>query len=286
MKAQLCSFRAGASNLRDAALFVALTYAQSWLFWVPGALLRPTDSAIADFMLALGSLTPLAVAFYLNRWAGRTTFHWTRWLKTLAVRGIAVAFCAPVALLLPSIMFGMYAQGFSLERFLTDAQNLPTLLLGFSVLAFGEEAGWRGFLLPRLQGLHLPFLNAVMGLAWGFWQLPLVVTYPGAAAFEGAGVYTLAFLVFALLITPFFTRLALRYDVNVLLPTLLRAALYAMFAVYSTQAPFDLWSHPYGIIMLAWLVVLSLALYPQLWQGKRAGGESELERVLPLEAVK
>ena len=40
--------------------------------------------------------------------------------------------------------------------------------------ATGEEAGWRGFALPRLQETQGPFkASLILGLTWNFWHLPL-----------------------------------------------------------------------------------------------------------------
>jgi hypothetical protein len=40
--------------------------------------------------------------------------------------------------------------------------------------ATGEEAGWRGFALPRLQDTHGPVkASLILGLLWNFWHLPL-----------------------------------------------------------------------------------------------------------------
>ena len=40
--------------------------------------------------------------------------------------------------------------------------------------ATGEEAGWRGFALPRLQETHGPVkASLILGLMWNFWHLPL-----------------------------------------------------------------------------------------------------------------
>ena len=41
-----------------------------------------------------------------------------------------------------------------------------------------EEAGWRGFALPVLQGrLSAITSSLILGLAWGAWHLPLIVSY-------------------------------------------------------------------------------------------------------------
>lgn len=42
--------------------------------------------------------------------------------------------------------------------------------------ATGEEAGWRGFALPRLQETHGPIkASLILGFVWNFWHLPLWV---------------------------------------------------------------------------------------------------------------
>ena len=51
---------------------------------------------------------------------------------------------------------------------------------------FGEEAGWRGFLLPRWGRRLSPRAAALaVALAWGLWHLPLVVD-PAAIGKGGA----------------------------------------------------------------------------------------------------
>ena len=53
--------------------------------------------------------------------------------------------------------------------------------------AFGEEFGWRGFLLPRLQSRHSAFVaSCITGLAWGMWHLPM--------DFLGIGHYGVLFI--------------------------------------------------------------------------------------------
>ena len=48
------------------------------------------------------------------------------------------------------------------------------ILLNLLQGATGEEAGWRGFALPRLLETHGPVrASLILGLLWSFWHLPL-----------------------------------------------------------------------------------------------------------------
>jgi membrane protease YdiL (CAAX protease family) len=61
------------------------------------------------------------------------------------------------------------------------------------VIAFGEELGWRGFALPRLQKLVGPFAaSGILGVLWMLWHIPM---------FVGAGVPLSLLVVMSLLFT-------------------------------------------------------------------------------------
>lgn len=48
-------------------------------------------------------------------------------------------------------------------------------ILPQGVLAFGEEIGWRGYLLPRLLPLGQWPALLLSGLAWGLWHAPIIL---------------------------------------------------------------------------------------------------------------
>ncbi|MEW6716372.1 MAG: CPBP family intramembrane glutamic endopeptidase [Chloroflexota bacterium] len=50
------------------------------------------------------------------------------------------------------------------------------------LFGFGEELGWRGYLLPKLMVLGKLKAYLLLGIVWGLWHLPLILigfTYPG-----------------------------------------------------------------------------------------------------------
>ena len=52
---------------------------------------------------------------------------------------------------------------------------VPMIILQFFFdSGLGEELGWRGFLLPRLQARHNALVSSlILGIAWSVWHLPL-----------------------------------------------------------------------------------------------------------------
>jgi membrane protease YdiL (CAAX protease family) len=70
-----------------------------------------------------------------------------------------------------------------LGSFLGLGALAPLSLLGVFLYVFflggalGEEPGWRGFALPRLQALHGPLVGSlILGPLWALWHLPLFFT--------------------------------------------------------------------------------------------------------------
>jgi uncharacterized protein len=68
---------------------------------------------------------------------------------------------------------------------IVPALFLASLILGPTVngiFGFGEEFGWRGYLLPKLMPLGRVKAFTIVGVVWGLWHAPLIAVgfnYPG-----------------------------------------------------------------------------------------------------------
>lgn len=267
--------------LREASVFAALAVLVTWLFWVPGALM-PMGAAIGDFLLAIGMLVPLAAAIFMQVWLQKWTFVPAEWLKTLTTRRIIVAVSIPIVIFVPVMMLRTYQGTMDYGALFGAARDKWTALLGLLILAIAEEAGWRAYLLPRLKTLPLYLTNLLVGLVWFVWQVPLVMTGRYNES-ENFGSFFFAMFFYALLVTPFLNRVALRANYNPILSGITRALLLFVVAIYFLQGRADPLSDTFGNLTIAWLVILNLILFSQLWQGKKPPAEiSELERVMPI----
>ncbi len=95
------------------------------------------------------------------------------------------------------VMLGIIVQPGALEGFKGFTTNLITgyplsLVAVFFGVGLGEEPGWRGFALPRMQKQFGPLLGTLLlGLLWSCWHLPDFLT---ASKGGGEGTNLVTFL--------------------------------------------------------------------------------------------
>ena len=164
-------------------------------FWLAGGVLAGTLGLNSTLAPNLLGDPPLAVLLWLvitllPAWVVWHVFSRRRGVRAL-LQSLASWRVSPIwylaALLLPLIIS---AAGMALLALL--GQPLPPLprtepvgeLLPLLVTTFvatllyggplGEEVGWRGFALPRLQAWHSPLVaSLILSVLWGLWHVPL-----------------------------------------------------------------------------------------------------------------
>jgi membrane protease YdiL (CAAX protease family) len=118
-----------------------------------------SPSVLAILVTFLGCGRQGLQEMFKGKFIGRLNFRWS------LVALLLIPIMAAVSLLAHSF-FGGPALG------LRTTQLLPQVIV-ILMISLGEEIGWRGFALPRLQQ-RFSALNAslLLGLTWGFWHYP------------------------------------------------------------------------------------------------------------------
>lgn len=143
------------------------------------------------------------------------------WLFAMVFPLILVGLTAFVAILLPGVRLDLALENYIANLDMISAQNINQLfevlpfhplwlLVGQSLIAgitvnaifaFGEEIGWRGFLLREFRTLGFWKTSLLIGLIWGPWHAPLTIfaghNYP-SHPFLGVLMMT----VFCMLLSP------------------------------------------------------------------------------------
>jgi membrane protease YdiL (CAAX protease family) len=74
---------------------------------------------------------------------------------------------------------------------------LALLLIPEIIVSFGEEYGWRGYLLPRLMPLGEIKASLIVGVVWALWHTPVLL----AGVLYGGNNFWLALPIFVFTVT-------------------------------------------------------------------------------------
>ena len=165
--------------------FFALTYALSWLIWIPLAL---SHFGIGPFYISegtssgvrlLGVLMPAASALLLTAFAaGRAGLR--SLFSRLLIWRVGWRWWAAAALVQPALLVitGLAYNSLGGQPPIPAAPmvSIAALLVNifFLLLAtLGEEIGWRGLALPALQQRHSArTASIILGVLWAAWHIP------------------------------------------------------------------------------------------------------------------
>jgi membrane protease YdiL (CAAX protease family) len=247
------------------AAFLVLTYGLTWALWIPLAIFRDAISGpFTSVALLIGSNVPSAVAIVLTavglgKGATRKLlgqlliwrFSW-RWYLVLL---------APTALVVGTITLVAITRGGPTATLAMPLLNAIFFVafMTFPGSAFGEEIGWRGFALPRVQARRTALTaSLVVGSLHGLWHLPLWLR---GDADHQLSVYP-AFLIQALALAVIYTWLYNNTKGSLLLVVLFHTATNAPLTLVLLPLGIENWILPFwlmaGFTVVAALVVVAV----------------------------
>jgi len=170
----------------DVWWFFGLTFLISWTLWLPSVI--ETQGIIATntfppvfttICMIIGGLAPSLAAVVLIYFYGKPGG-----LKSLFKRAVIWRLGKTYILLvfmIPAIVFGAHAVKVYLlggswpsHDIYQEPWMIPALLFLMLLLQLGEEFGWRGFALDRLQKkFGSIYASLILGLIWALWHLPM-----------------------------------------------------------------------------------------------------------------
>ena len=283
-------------NWISVVLYIVLTFGISWAIWLGlGAIGVPFTIRVS-----IGMFGPAVSAVLVRlirregfadaglRLVGRGhRGGWRMYIVAYIAMPLLIATAIGFALLVGTqhwaLSQNIHQLGIVLTKALTSqGQSLPTgftsdklaqislisqIVLAFTlaipinmIFTFGEEFGWRGYLLPKLAPLGGIPAAIISGIIWGLWHAPLIVlngyNYPGHP-WLGVGMMVL----FTISLGMVFAWL--RFRSGSVWPSTLAHAAYnaqAGFGAIALSHADSLLSAPIGIIGLIPMIVFAIWL--------------------------
>ena len=156
----------------DLVFFFVLAFLFSWYPWII-ALVRGTASGPNPLGPLIAALIVTAVA---NGRSGIRTLLGRMVRVRIGFSSYAIIFGLPILLCAMALaIMALLGQPIALPT-AAAARELPERFIFILLfIGLGEEPGWRGFALPRLQRTHSPLMTSlILAPIWALWHLPLM----------------------------------------------------------------------------------------------------------------
>jgi membrane protease YdiL (CAAX protease family) len=212
----------------------------------------------------------LLISFKINRW------FFVAWLIIPVIMFLSLG----IGLLFPDVTYSPEMLGFikRFESLMTPAQidqmknslaTLPInpiwlfliqgLIAGVTlnaIAAFGEELGWRGFLLKEFKEMNFFKAAVIIGFIWGIWHAPLILMGHNYPQHPQIGVFMM--IVFCILLTPLLLYITIKSK-SVIAAAILHGTMNGTYGIslMLTDGGNDL---TVGLTGLAGFIALTIAL--------------------------
>lgn len=218
-------------QMKRTTQFIILTYAVSWTIAGIAILIglritqRVVYTVFAAFYMVLPAICSIILQILQKEKPFRKlniSFHFNRWFFVAGFVPIIYALMTiGINLLFPNVSFSSTYEGlFSIlpaeqaelaeqqfSRFppiiFMLIQIFNAIIAGYTINAFfgfGEELGWRGYLLKTLENKRLLSASLIIGTVWGLWHFPLILLGHNYPQHPVAGIGMM--IIFCILLTP------------------------------------------------------------------------------------
>lgn len=166
---------------REILIYSFFAYLFSWTYWLTGLLGKnPAHpfNRLAGYGPSIGMFGPMFAAVIMRRFISKEGFKGSVGVNR-PLKFYAVAYFLPFLFVMALIVFNQIA-GIGHFEWTHSTPLLTSILITAGLVflllpvSFGEEYGWRGYLLPRLLPLGEIKGTIILGIIWAFWHLPVL----------------------------------------------------------------------------------------------------------------
>jgi membrane protease YdiL (CAAX protease family) len=181
--------------------FYLLACLISWMVWSPLYLSHfgVQSFAILPYHHALGALGPAIACFvlqFVSEGRAGVRILLRSMTKINDLKWLLIAVVGPFVLLLIALIINFLINGYPISfSSIGKTSEFPQFnllsyfLYNLVFFGFGEEAGWKGYMLPRLQQRFNALSSSVIfTIFWSVWHIPLFLYRPGYTSMDAAGI--------------------------------------------------------------------------------------------------
>jgi len=246
---------------RQLAEYFILAYLFCCILWIPLFLsaFGIFSSETASLFLLIGAFGPMISALIVTFKSGGFT-ECSRLLRKLFLvridyRWYLLAFFIPIGIVL-CVLGGLLlvSRGALKVHFMNPLEFIPGFLFALFIVT-GEEVGWRGFALPRLQSQYNALTSSViLGVLWSIIHFPLFFVQPDRAAGVNILIVVPGFILLMVLLSIITTFLYNGAQGSILIPCIHHASLGMANHLYKSP------NHDYDLIAMYLFLAVTFIL--------------------------